>query len=114
MALDYPERVIRLAVLDIVPTWEAFSRADMAFGLGYRHCDSSCSALRPAGAPCRYRSDLLFLSRRDRTEVFAPEAMGEYLRCFRVPRTVHAICEDYRAATLDFAHDEGNRREGGA
>ena len=39
--------------------------------------------------------------------------MGEYLRCFRDSRTVHAICEDYRAAaTLDFAHDEANRREG--
>ena len=34
--------------------------------------------------------------------------MGEYLRCFRDSRTVHAICEDYRAAaTLD----EANRRE---
>ncbi len=35
MALDYPERVIRLAMLDNVPTWEAFSCADIAFGLGY-------------------------------------------------------------------------------
>src|SRR3712207_323207 len=37
MALDHPDRVLALAVLDIVPTWEAFSRADMAFGLGYWH-----------------------------------------------------------------------------
>jgi haloacetate dehalogenase len=29
--------VTKLAVLDIVPTWEAFSRADMAFGLSYWH-----------------------------------------------------------------------------
>lgn len=35
MTLNHPERVIRLAVLDIVPTWKAFSRAVMAFGLGY-------------------------------------------------------------------------------
>ena len=35
MALDHPGVVTKLAVLDIVPTWEAFSRADMAFGLGY-------------------------------------------------------------------------------
>src|SRR5688500_3883108 len=34
-ALDHPERVLKLAVLDIVPTGEAFRRADMAFGLGY-------------------------------------------------------------------------------
>src|SRR5437868_8964364 len=37
MALDHPERVSKLAVLDIIPTGEAFRRADMAFGLGYWH-----------------------------------------------------------------------------
>src|ERR671917_43773 len=37
MALDHPGVVTRLAVLDIVPTWEAFSRAGMSFGLGYWH-----------------------------------------------------------------------------
>ena len=37
MALDSPERVLRLAVLDIIPTSEAFRRADMKFGLGYWH-----------------------------------------------------------------------------
>ena len=37
MALDHPGVLTKLAVLDIVPTWEAFSCADMAFGLGYWH-----------------------------------------------------------------------------
>ncbi len=37
MALDHPERVTKLAVLDIIPTLEAFDRADKAFGLGYWH-----------------------------------------------------------------------------
>ena len=37
MALDHPERVLKLAVLDIVPTGEVFRRADMEFGLGYWH-----------------------------------------------------------------------------
>jgi len=35
MALDHPERVLKLAVLDSVPTWEALRRADMTFGLSY-------------------------------------------------------------------------------
>ena len=35
MALDCPERVHRLAVLDIIPTGDAFERADMRFALGY-------------------------------------------------------------------------------
>lgn len=37
MALDHPERVRRLAVLDVVPTGEALARVDLAFGLGYWH-----------------------------------------------------------------------------
>ena len=113
MALDHPERVLKLAVLDIVPTWEAFSRTDMAFGLGYWHW---FFLAQPHDLPERLISTdptYFFLSRRERSNVFAPEALGEYLRCFRNPRTVHAICEDYRAAaTLDFAHDEADRRAG--
>jgi haloacetate dehalogenase len=113
MALDHPERVLRLAVLDIVPTWEAFSRADMAFGLGYWHW---FFLAQPYDLPERMIGtdpNYFFLSRPERSAVFAPEALEEYLRCFRDPRTVHAICEDYRAgATLDFAHDEADHREG--
>ena len=113
MALDHPESVAKLAVLDIVPTWEAFSRADMAFGLGYWHW---FFLAQPHDLPERLIGTdptYFFLSRRERSEIFAPEALDEYLRCFREPRTVHAICEDYRAAaTLDFAHDEADRQAG--
>ena len=43
-------------------------------------------------------------------EVFAPEAYAEYERCFRDPKTIHASCEDYRAAaTIDLVHDEADR-----
>jgi haloacetate dehalogenase len=112
MALDYPDRVLGLAVLDIVPTWEAFSRADMAFGLGYWHW---FYLAQPYDLPewlIGTDPTYFFLSHPERSAVFALEALEEYLRCFRDPRTVHAICEDYRAAaTLDFAHDEADRRE---
>src|SRR5579863_4735872 len=37
MALDYPEQILKLAALDIIPTGEAFRRANMAFGLGFWH-----------------------------------------------------------------------------
>ena len=111
MALDHPDHVLALAVLDIVPTWEAFSRADMAFGLGYWHW---FFLAQPYDFPERVIGadpDLFFL--RGRPNVFAPEAYQEYLRCFRHPGTIHAICEDYRAAaTLDFAHDEADRLAG--
>ncbi len=107
MALDHPERVLKLAVLDIVPTGEAFRRADMAFGLGFWHW---FFLAQPYDLPERMISadpDAFYLRRRD---LFAPEALDDYLRCIRNPDTIHAMCEDYRAgATIDFALDEADR-----
>jgi haloacetate dehalogenase len=109
MALDHPDRVAKLAVLDIIPTGEAFRRADMAFGLGYWHWFFYA---QPYDVPERFLAidpdEHLLEGRR---HLFASEALEDYLRCFRDPQTRHAICEDYRAAaTLDFAHDEADRQ----
>jgi haloacetate dehalogenase len=42
------------------------------------------------------------------SELFAPQAMREYLRCFDA-RTIHASCEDYRAsAGIDLEHDRAD------
>ncbi len=114
MALDHPERVLKLAVLDLVPTGEAFRRADMAFGLGYWHW---FFLAQPHDLPERLiGADPDYYLRRslergiNPIEFFSPEALEDYLRCFRNPETIHAICEDYRAgATIDFAHDETDR-----
>ncbi len=79
MALDHPGVVTKLAVLDIVPTWEAFSRADMAFGLSYWHW---FFLARPYDLPERLLAadpeKTLF---RGGSEAFAPEAMEEYVCC---------------------------------
>jgi haloacetate dehalogenase len=111
MALDHPRVVRRLAVLDIVPTWEAFSRADMSFGMGYWHW---FFLAQPYDLPERLLAadpeNALF---RSGVEAFTPEALEEYQRCLRDPETIHAICEDYRAAaTIDFAHDAEDREAG--
>jgi haloacetate dehalogenase len=108
MALDHPDRVAKLAVLDIIPTSEAFRRADMAFGLGYWHWFFYA---QPYDLPERFLAidpdEHLLEGRR---HLFTPEALEDYFRCFRDPETRHAICEDYRAAaTLDFTHDEADR-----
>jgi haloacetate dehalogenase len=111
MALDHPGVVTRLAVLDIVPTFEAFSRADMAFGLAYWHW---FFLAQPHDLPERLLAEdpkkALF---RGGSEAIAPEAMEEYVRCLRDPEAIRATCEDYRAAaTLDYEHDEADRQAG--
>jgi haloacetate dehalogenase len=108
MALDHPARVRRLAVLDIIPTGEAFRRANMAFGLGFWHW---FFLAQPYPLPERMiepNPDNYYF-RSDR-ELFAPAALAEYLRCCHNPATIHAMCEDYRAgATIDYQLDEADR-----
>jgi haloacetate dehalogenase len=111
MALDHPERVTRLAVLDIIPTGEAFRRADMAFGLGYWHW---FFLAQPHPLPERLigADPDAFYFRSDRSQ-FDPAAMSEYRRCFSDPATIHAMCEDYRAgASTDTALDLADRAVG--
>jgi haloacetate dehalogenase len=108
MALDHPARVRRVAVLDIIPTGEAFRRADMAFGLGYWHW---FFLAQPHPLPENLigcNPDNYYF--RGNRALFAPEALAEYLRCCHDPATIHAMCEDYRAgATIDYQLDQADR-----
>jgi haloacetate dehalogenase len=114
MALDHPDRVTKLGVLDIVPTGEAFRRAGMEFGLAYWVW---FFLAQPHDLPERVvgRDPQLFLDYMldgwsGIAGSFPNEVRAEYLRTFNQPATIHAICEEYRAAsTLDFQHDETDR-----
>jgi len=108
LALDSPERVERLAVLDIVPTGDMWHRVDMEFGLVDWHW---FFLAQPAPFPEEVigsNPDAYFFY-GDRSR-FDPEALEDYLRCVRDPETIHGMCEDYRAgATIDFELDEADR-----
>jgi haloacetate dehalogenase len=117
LALDHPEEVRRLAVLSVVPVLDTWEMLQGQFGLGAYHlfllAQPSDFPERMIGAdPC------LFLSHTLDTWSGTPGAIdGEvrdaYLEAFRDPRTIHAICEDYRAnATIDLAHDAADREAG--
>ena len=99
MALDHPDKVERAAVLDIIPTHYLFSRVDKAFAESAYHWFFFA---RPAPFPETVISNSLdlFVGRGD-------ETLGaEYRRVFRIPGTLHAMCEDYRAGgSIDFEHD---------
>lgn len=118
LALDHPEAVGKLAVLDIVPTGEAFRRAEAAFALDY-WVWSFLAAPHPVperliGAEPQLVLDHMLDSWATMPGAFTPAVRAEYLRAFRDPATIHAICEEYRAAaTLDREHDaadQGTRR----
>lgn len=113
MALDYPERVSKLAVLDIIPTREIFATVDKDLATAYYHW---FFLIQPYDLPEKLiGSDPIYYLHKKlggwgtALEAFAPEALAEYERCFRDPATIHASCEDYRAAaTIDLAHDEAD------
>jgi haloacetate dehalogenase len=111
LGLDAPERIRRLAVLDIAPTYEVYSRADMRMGLGYWHW---FFLVQPHPFPERLieaNPDWFFF--RGGRGPFDGEALADYQRCGRKPSVIHAMCEDYRAgATFDFALDKADREAG--
>jgi haloacetate dehalogenase len=114
MALDHPAAVSHLAVLDVVPTGEAYARADRDFSLGY-WVWSFLAAPEPvpeamiAAAP-RVLVDHMLDAWSDTPDVFPDTAREAYVAAFTDPATIHAICEEYRAAaTLDVADDEADR-----
>jgi haloacetate dehalogenase len=110
MALDHPERVDKAAVLDICPTKAMYERTDKAFATAYYHW---FFLIQPFDLPERLigADPDFYLERKigawGRTEnAFDAEALAEYKRCFRDPATIHASCEDYRAAAgIDLEHD---------
>jgi haloacetate dehalogenase len=114
LALDHPDRVHRLAVMDIIPTSEAFRRADMAFALGFWPW-SFLAQPHPLpesliGANPRVIVDATLDRWSGDPGAFPEEVRREYVRAFSNPQAIHAICEDYRAAaSLDYQHDEEDR-----
>ncbi|HTE46402.1 MAG TPA: alpha/beta fold hydrolase, partial [Gemmatimonadaceae bacterium] len=117
LALDHGARVERLAVLDIVPTADAWDRADADFATAFWPW-SLLAQSEPlperlvSAAPDAIVDNALSDWGSDAT-VFGPEVRAAYVEALRDPARVHAICEDYRAAaTLDRQHDEHDRTAG--
>ncbi|MEV4759394.1 alpha/beta hydrolase [Micromonospora sp. NPDC049559] len=118
LALDEPEAVTRLAVIDVVPTGDAYRRAERKFSLAY-WIWSFLAAPEPvperfvAAAPAAL-VDFMLDTWPEVKDAFPPKVRAEYVEQFRDPEAVHAICEEFRAAaTLDYQRDEadrGNRR----
>jgi haloacetate dehalogenase len=114
MALDHPERVTKLAVLDIVPTHYVFETVDKNLATAYYHW---FFLIQPYDLPEHLiGADPDYYLRKKLggwgtgVDLFDPAAYAEYERCFRDPKTIHASCEDYRAAaTIDLVHDEADR-----
>jgi haloacetate dehalogenase len=110
LARDHGKRVQSLTVLDISPTLKMYDSTDMRFARAYYHW---FFLIQPAPLPEKMISSMgiqYILGRIGRSKGglkhFPKQVQREYARAFNDPRTIHATCEDYRAAaTIDLVHD---------
>lgn len=113
MCLDHADRVRCACVMDIVPTHTIFTNLGKDVAYGYYHWLFLSQPYdlpeRMIGSDPQYYLDLKLGHWSASMGGFEPEAMAEYHRCFSDPATIHASCEDYRAAiTIDLDHDEAD------
>lgn len=113
LAVDHPQAVERLMLLDIAPTLAMYERTSRAFAQAYWHW---FFLIQPPPLPeALIESDPVRFVRaamgrgQAGLRVFAPEALAEYERCVLIPGSARGICGDYRAsAGIDLDHDRAD------
>ena len=117
LALDHPQAVQRLMLLDIAPTLAMYRNTTEAFARAYWHWfflvqPPPLPEALIASDPARYVRSVMG-ARHAGLAVFAPEALAEYQRCAAIPGTAESICADYRAsAGIDLRHDQADQDAG--
>lgn len=114
LALDHPQAVSALAVLDIIPTADLWARANAESAMRMYHWFFMA---RPAPLPETLIGGAAEFYLRTTLASWAapgfsfPEAnMTDYVACFSDPRAIHATCEDYRAGwSVDRTDDDADR-----
>jgi haloacetate dehalogenase len=117
LCIDHPESVRKVCLLDIAPTLTMYRTTNQEFATKYvwwflqiqpfpfpEHMigfDPAFYLRRHLEVQCKTRGAV------------TPEALSEYLRCYCRQETIHAICEDYRAAAdIDLEMDDADDRAG--
>ena len=114
LAVDHPQAVRRLVLLDIAPTLAMYEQTNEAFARAYWHW---FFLIQPAPLPERlieadpaaYLRDVMG-HRSAGMAPFDPRALAAYEHALRQPGAAHGLCEDYRAAaSIDLLHDRADR-----
>ena len=117
MCLDAPKKVVRAAILDIIPQHHLLNNVTRQWGRFSWHWFFN---IQPEPLPEKMMGadpDWFIQKKLAKTpqglSFFGKEALADYMRCFRDPATIHAICEDYRATFgVDLDMDEVDFKAG--
>lgn len=117
LALDHPDAVERMLLLDIAPTLAMYRNTTEAFARAYWHWfflvqPPPLPEALIASDPVRYLRSVMG-ARHAGLSAFAPEALAEYERCIASAGSAESICADYRAgAGIDLVHDQADADAG--
>jgi haloacetate dehalogenase len=115
LALDYPERVSTIAVLDVIPILDMAERMTYetarAMGHWFWLSQSSTTPETLVGHdPDLYVRHII--EQWGGSRVIEREVVDEYVRCMRKPDVRRTMGAEYRADQLDLAHDRADRTSG--
>lgn len=119
MALDHPETVTKLGIVDVVTTHDMWGNFDADMALKAYHWPMLAQphpvpeTLISADPIWYLEHTLASWTKAKSLDAFHPDALALYRDAFAQPERVHAMCEDYRAgATFDRALDAADREAG--
>lgn len=116
LAMDFPESMERLMVLDISPTLTMYENTTMEFAKGYWHWFFLIQAAPIPETLIGANPEFWLknhMGRHAGIGIFDSSSWAEYLAGASNPECMHAMCEDYRAAaSIDLIHDRADRDAG--
>ena len=110
LALDHPDTVTAVALLDCLPVVEHLERCDVRFATQWYHWFFFAQTEKPAEHFISLDPDAWYQPNRAQ---MGEENLADYLRAIHDPGTVHAMVEEYRAGmSIDREHEEADRAAG--
>ncbi|MDH2413113.1 alpha/beta hydrolase [Nocardioides sp. CER19] len=110
-AMDHPDRVSHLVVMDGLPVIEHLERTDARFAEAWWHWWFLGQTDKPAERVINADPDAWY--RTSPPELMGAENHADVWAALRDPAVVHGMCEDYRAGLgIDRDHDAADREAG--
>ncbi len=117
LCLDFPKSVKKVCLMDIAPMLTMYQQTNQEFATKYMWwfflIQGAPLPEHLIGLDCQYYLGNILSGLNKTPGALTPEAVSEYVWCFCCTSTIHATCEDFRAAAdIGLEMDEADDRAG--